>query len=316
MAQSGDQEISELPRSIALAWGVAANPQRGPRREMSVEKIVDVAIELADAEGLSAVSMAAVAKRLGFTPMALYRYITAKDDLLLLMQETAVGLPSEAVRAAQGWRAKLELLYREQLAVYLQHPWMLALPINGVPLTPNHSAWMEESIAALGETNLNSDERLAVSLQISGLARWAAIVAAGYNEFARESGLAPEEVTIREAELFDAVIDATEFPHLRRVIDEGTFVRDVDPFEFNIARALDGVADYMTRVGESRPTEPGAPVDVDLADDSDVQDDKKYRAARKATQEALKVLREAEKNVRTARKAQAQALKEARERRR
>ena len=48
----------ELPRGIALAWGVAANPQRGPKREMSVEKIVDAAIELADAEGLGAVSMA------------------------------------------------------------------------------------------------------------------------------------------------------------------------------------------------------------------------------------------------------------------
>jgi len=51
----------ELPRGVALAWGVAADPQRGPKREMSVEKIVDAAVELADAEGLGAVSMAAVA---------------------------------------------------------------------------------------------------------------------------------------------------------------------------------------------------------------------------------------------------------------
>ena len=38
----------ELPRGIALAWGVAANPQRGPKREMSVERIVDAAVEIAD----------------------------------------------------------------------------------------------------------------------------------------------------------------------------------------------------------------------------------------------------------------------------
>ena len=40
----------ELPRGIALAWGVAANPQRGPKREMSVERIVEAAVEIADAE--------------------------------------------------------------------------------------------------------------------------------------------------------------------------------------------------------------------------------------------------------------------------
>ena len=78
----------DLPRGIALAWGVAASPQRGPKREMSVERIVEAAVEIADAEGIGAVSMAAVASRLGYTPMSLYRYVTAKDDLILLMQES------------------------------------------------------------------------------------------------------------------------------------------------------------------------------------------------------------------------------------
>ena len=87
-------EPPELPRGIALAWGVAATPQRGPKREMSVERIVDAAVELADVDGLGAVSMAAVAAKLGFTPMSLYRYVSAKDDLLLLMQEEGTGVPS------------------------------------------------------------------------------------------------------------------------------------------------------------------------------------------------------------------------------
>jgi hypothetical protein len=40
----------ELPRAVALAWGVAANPQRGPKREMSIERIVDAAIGIAEAD--------------------------------------------------------------------------------------------------------------------------------------------------------------------------------------------------------------------------------------------------------------------------
>ena len=38
-------EPPELPRGIALAWGLAANPQRGHKREMSVERIVEAAVE-------------------------------------------------------------------------------------------------------------------------------------------------------------------------------------------------------------------------------------------------------------------------------
>src|SRR5690349_14757916 len=132
-----DEAELELPRGVALAWGIAANPQRGPKREMSVERIVEAAVEIADADGLGAVSMAAVAARLGYTPMSLYRYVTAKEDLLLLMQEEATGLPSEASRTAGGWRERLQALYGEQVQLYLEHPWVLDVPITGSPTTPN-----------------------------------------------------------------------------------------------------------------------------------------------------------------------------------
>ncbi len=163
-----ETEPPELPRGIALAWGVAANPQRGPKREMSVEKIVDAAVELADAEGIGAVSMAAVAAKLGFTPMSLYRYVTAKDDLLLLMQEEATGLPPASHLEVDGWRARLLALYEAQIMLYLRHPWMLSLPITGSPITPNSSAWLDAGLAALEETPLTAEERLAVALAMTG----------------------------------------------------------------------------------------------------------------------------------------------------
>src|SRR5690606_34456601 len=120
----------DLPRGIALAWGVAADPQRGPKREMSVERIVDAAVELADAEGLAAVSMAAVASRLGYTPMSLYRYVSAKDDLLLLMQEEATGLPPEPGEEDLGWRARLGELYEAQSQIYSRQSWLRSMPID------------------------------------------------------------------------------------------------------------------------------------------------------------------------------------------
>src|SRR3954471_557040 len=133
----------ELPRGVALAWGVAANPQRGPKRELSIERIVEVAVELADAGGIGAVSMSAVASALGFTPMSLYRYVTAKDDLVLLMQEEGVGVPPESVIEAEGWRAGLDAWTRETVALYIEHPWMLDISIASTPVTPNNLAWLD-----------------------------------------------------------------------------------------------------------------------------------------------------------------------------
>lgn len=298
-------EPPELPRGIALAWGVATNPQRGPKREMSVERIVDAAVELADADGIGAVSMAAVAAALGFTPMSLYRYVSAKDDLLLLMQEQATGLPPETVRELDGWRARLLALYTEQVLLYQRHPWMLSLPINGSPITPHSSAWLDASLEALEATPLSADERMAVALAVTGNARWCGIVQAGYTEQARGSGLGPDEVARRESELYDRVITADEFPALRRAIDDGVFTSPSDPFRFGIERVFDGVAAYIDSLDRGAPAQPVT--DWIALDPVELSGDRRLKEAQKA-------VREAEKALRLAHKAERQALREARER--
>lgn len=326
---STDDPIEQLPSGIALAWGVAATPQRGPKREMSVEKIVDAAIELADREGIQAVSMSAVAKRLGYTPMSLYRYVSSKDDLLLLMQEEATGLPPEAGEESPGWRARLRELYEAASQVYVSQPWLLSLPITGSPITPNSSAWLEAGLAALAETCLTQDERIAASLLVTGAARWKGLVMAGYEEESRTSGLSAEEVAAREARLFDAVITVDGYPSLRRAIDAGVFTSESDPFDFGFERGLDGLEAYIDRVARERSgalTDPpaedpasqggrGSGSSSDDAEDSsvisdddpDVVADKKFREAQKAVKQAQKVLAEARKRER-------QTLREAKER--
>ena len=295
----------ELPRGIALAWGVAANPQRGPKREMSVERIVEAAVEIADAEGLGAVSMAAVAAKLGFTPMSLYRYVTAKDDLILLMQEEATGLPSEETLAAGDWRERLIALYRQQVQQYIEHPWVLEVPITGSPATPNSAAWMDAGLAALAETPLSHDERLSVLLLVTGAARWTGIVLAGYQRVERDGGAGGGDIAAREDAMYRALITEDAYPYLRAAIDAGVFLDDSDPFTFGLERSLDGVAAYMDAVAQGRTGERAPWVRLE---DADILDDKKYREARKA-------VREAEKALRDARKIERQVARDARERR-
>ncbi|WP_194420466.1 TetR/AcrR family transcriptional regulator [Microbacterium abyssi] len=300
-----DIEPPELPRGIALAWGVAANPQRGPKREMSVEKIVEAAVELADADGIGAVSMAAVAARLGFTPMSLYRYVTAKDDLLLLMQEEATGLPPEEHRQEDGWRAKLRALFEAQARLYLAHPWLLSIPITGSPITPSSSAWLDAALESLDGTPLDEGDRLAVALAVTGAARWYGIVIAGYAQQARSTGMSPEQITVYEAELFDRVITAEEFPSLRAAIEAGVFLSEDDPFHFGIERVFDGVEAYIASIDRD---EPRVQPDTWLqSEPAELAEDKKVREARKA-------VRAAEKALWDARKIERQVLKDARER--
>src|SRR4051794_38116894 len=140
-----------LPRAVALSWGVAERPQRGPKRELSIERIVDTAIELADAEGLGAVSMSRIAGELGFTTMSLYRYVTSKDDVLALMQDavcavpippddTLVGAGAAAAAGAGAGPASAEHDWREGLRrwsmatidVMRAHPWFPDIPISGI----------------------------------------------------------------------------------------------------------------------------------------------------------------------------------------
>lgn len=298
-----DVEPPELPRGVALAWGVAAAPQRGPKREMSIEKIVEAAVALADADGLGSVSMAAVAAKLGFTPMSLYRYVSAKDDLLLLMQEEATGVPPEAHREQEGWRAQLRALFEAQALIFLRHPWILSLPVAGTQVTPNGSAWLDAALAALDGTPLDGQERLSVALAVSGHARWYGMVLAGYAEQSRTSGLSAEEVSAREAEMFDRVISADAFPHLRRAIDEGVFVAEGDPFRFALERTLDGVEQYIAELAGD-----GGARRIDT---SWVEGEVAQVAEDRRVKEKAKAVAVAEKELRDARKAHRQAVREA-----
>ncbi|GAB3844337.1 hypothetical protein GCM10029963_20830 [Micromonospora andamanensis] len=97
----------ELPENVALAWGLRDRPSRGPKRSLSLDQVVAAGIQIAQAEGLAAVSMSRVAGELGVATMSLYRYVPTKHDLLDLMVDTAFGPPPPPRGVDEGWRPAL-----------------------------------------------------------------------------------------------------------------------------------------------------------------------------------------------------------------
>ena len=291
----------ELPRAIALAWGVAANPQRGPKRELSIEGIVDVAVRLADAGGLASVSMSSVASALGFTPMSLYRYISAKDDLVTLMQESGIGVPPESIREAAegpgGWRAALTAWKDGQLASFLDHPWLLDIPVASMAPTPNNLAWFDAGLESLSATGLSAEDSTSVVLAVQAQSRWEATARRGPGPV----GDAATET--RDAALLASLVTREEFPALHAALQDGVFEAGAGraSFSFGLERVLDGVESYL-----ARRSSVAVPVTVDALEVA-ASGDQKYK-------EAVKARREVEKKLREARKRERELLKAARER--
>jgi AcrR family transcriptional regulator len=151
-----------LPTSIEAIWGLRRRPGKGPRPGLSLERIVDAAIGVAKADGFGAVSMSRVAKELGASAMALYRYVAAKDELVSLMLDAAIGTPPGPPAEDEGWRAGMSRWCWSYLAALRRHPWALRVPITEPPITPNQIAWMERGLASLRGTGLTEGEKISV----------------------------------------------------------------------------------------------------------------------------------------------------------
>jgi AcrR family transcriptional regulator len=286
----------DLPRGVALAWGIAAHPQRGPKRELSIERIVEAAVEIADADGLAAVSMSSVASKLGFTTMSLYRYVTAKDDLILLMQEYGTGLPPASIAAAANWRAGLARWSIETRAVYSAHPWLIDVPILGTPNTPNNLAWMDAALAVLRDTPLDMVERLGALLLVTGQTRWEATIERSYAISNQSLGMTPEERDRVDAQVIATLVTPEAFPHLFEVMRAGVFEAQDNPFEFGLERLLDGLEHYIAeRAAGAPPAVSGQPEPA-----LGYPRDPAVKVARQARREAETKLREAQKREREA----------------
>ncbi|WP_433382193.1 TetR/AcrR family transcriptional regulator [Actinoplanes sp. CA-142083] len=117
-------------------------PRRGPRQQLDLDEILDVAVALADAEGLDAVSTRAVASRFSKTAMALYPYVGTKEQLLALMQDHACPLP-EWTDPGTALADDLEAWAMAFFAVHLAHPWLAALSWADSAQGPHERDWME-----------------------------------------------------------------------------------------------------------------------------------------------------------------------------
>lgn len=147
--------------TLKRLWTGAREGRRGPKPALSLDRIVDAAIGIADAEGLDAVSMARIGEALGCSSMALYRHVSGKNQLLLLMLDTATGALTIPPRTGR-WRDDLVAWTRAQIDGIVERPWYLDLPLTSAIPGPNRMAWIEAAFEILDEFDLPGDDRFEI----------------------------------------------------------------------------------------------------------------------------------------------------------
>ena len=227
-------------------WERLDRPAPAPRLALTPQQIATAAVRVADAEGLDAITMRRLASELGVAPMAAYRHVSGKDDVLELMIDlvhTELDLPEAA-----DWRETMRALALGTRSLMLRHLWLAQLTSPAVfALTPNRMAGWERALTALDGLGLDADMRMAVLRTVEAYARGAAGAEIALHQLMAQHGWSTgDEVRDGLAPQMMWLLGTGRYPAYQRYVHEAT--RKDEPqwqFETGLDAVLDGIAAWM-----------------------------------------------------------------------
>ncbi|MFI6045907.1 TetR/AcrR family transcriptional regulator [Nocardia sp. NPDC051321] len=240
-------------RTLELLWRVSsAAPVRGPKQRSSVDAVIAAAIELADAEGIGALTMRAVATKLGLTPMATYTYVPGKAELIDLMVDKVYGEMDRADFADLPWRDRVSIIAAENRAMLTRHPWVAYLPTTRPPLGPGMAAKYDHELRAFEGLGLDDVTMDASVTYVLGFVTSVARIAIDTARAAADSAMSDHQWWERAAPLLAQVFDPERYPVGARVGSAAGQAHDSaysadHAYEFGLARVLDGLAELIEK---------------------------------------------------------------------
>ncbi|MCG5213486.1 TetR/AcrR family transcriptional regulator C-terminal domain-containing protein [Streptosporangium sp. KLBMP 9127] len=253
-ALSQEGLVRAQPRVGTVVATPAAPPRGGrqgrrgavPEAELTRDRIVRAAIAIADAEGLAALSMRGVAARLGVATMSPYRYVTSKDDLVLLMADAAFGEQTYPADFPPGWRARVELGTRTLWALYRRHPWLAQIhPLTRPLPLPNMLAHADWLLSALDGHGLDSTTMLNLHVLFYAYVQGIAVNLEQEAQAEAVTGLTESQWMDTQEAALEEIAASGRYPAFARTVAglDGGYDLDLDElFEFGLQPLLDGVA--------------------------------------------------------------------------
>ncbi|WP_456788102.1 TetR/AcrR family transcriptional regulator [Cellulomonas sp. P5_C5] len=150
----------EMETEHTSIWLRPVRGSRGRAPEHTRDGIAAVAVQLADSDGLGAVTMRSVAQALGGGSASLYRYVQSRDELVALMVDQVNGEIDYSVLGHTDWLADLLALGGQSRAVYLRHPWLTDTPAAPGDLGPHAVEYLEHALGALQGLDVEGHRKL------------------------------------------------------------------------------------------------------------------------------------------------------------
>lgn len=254
-------------RTLALLWRASEDlpRRRGPRPSRTVDDVVTAAVALADEQGLAAVTMRAVAERVGVAPMSLYTYVPGRSELLDLMVDAAYLAMDRPPWRSRSWRRRVTAVAEANRALFEGHPWLAEVgTLSRPPLGPGQLAKYEHELGAFDGTALRDVETDAALAFVLGFVEHHARTAEASRRARQDSAIDDAQWWEANAPLLARVVDEAEYPRAVRIgsaagAAQGSAHDPGHAWTFGLARVLDGLAALVDRRVRSRGDRPARP---------------------------------------------------------
>jgi AcrR family transcriptional regulator len=203
-----------------------------------MERIVQAAVALADADGFESLSMRSLAQDLGAAPMSLYRHLANKEELLDGMIDVVFG---EMYSPTIGGAWKTELRKRGMAAreALRRHPWAVGLMETRLSPGPASAEHHNATMGCLREAGFPFRDAVHAYNVLDAYTYGFALQEKTIPFETREQSVEMAEITVGER--------GSEYPYLAEVVHEFATSGGYDfaeEFEFGLDLILDGLARY------------------------------------------------------------------------
>ena len=224
------------------------------REPLSRERVLRTAVARADTAGVEALSMRRLAQELGVVPMALYKHLSNKEELLDAMVDVVVVEVNEAVSRIQvsspAWKAALRRRILAAREIFLRHPWAPALMVSRNTMTPAVLRYFDALIGHLRGAGFSVD------LTHHAMHALGSRALGFTQELYDDSGELDSDATAMLEQMAGA------YPHITAMVaeiahDEDTtlgWCDDQVEFEFALDLLLDGLETLRVRSGQDSRT--------------------------------------------------------------
>ncbi len=201
------------------------------------------AIAVADEEGPAAMTMKAVAARLGpYSAMALYRYVHSKEGLVDLMLDAAAAEIPLPAGPGDDWRADLRGLALESRRMTARHPWYAVLFHTRPPAGPHGMRRLEFVLAVLAGQGASVAEAMTYAALIDRHILGSALQEAEEARYGQGEDLYAAITTLHALAVADG-----RLPHLTGWLARPEGLAPDEQFGLGLDFLLDGIATHLRR---------------------------------------------------------------------